>query len=164
MSGTPSGMMEGPNRVRASTARPRFGARTRMFEAGFGRSHGWRRPKCRLRRPVRRCLWPEGTGEASGLAGVAFLLVTFIWPRKEKSLAPARRAGETLSRATPSRPARRQPCQDTKPFTNPLIPNPSPARGEGSKDYLGNRPSPAGEKEAKTISGMIPSPVGRGSG
>ena len=37
-------------------------------------------------------------------AGVAFLLVTFLWPRKEKSLAQARRAGETLSRAEPSRP------------------------------------------------------------
>ncbi len=37
--------------------------------------------------------------------GVAFLLVTFLWPRKEKSLAPARRAGETPSRATPSCPA-----------------------------------------------------------
>ncbi len=75
---------------------------------------------CRLRRPDRRWLWPEGTGEASGLAGVAFLLVTFLWPRKEKSLAPARRAGETLSRAMPSRPARRQPCcqQPGTPYTH----------------------------------------------
>ena len=91
-----------------------------MFEAGFGRSHGWRRPKCRLRRPVRCWLWPEGTGEAVGLAGVAFLLVTFLWPRKEKLLAQARRAGETLSRARPSRPARRQPCcqQPGTPYTH----------------------------------------------
>ena len=37
--------------------------------------------------------------------GVAFLLVTFLWPRKEKSLAQARRAGETLSRTESSRPA-----------------------------------------------------------
>ena len=107
-----------------------------MFEAGFGRSHGWRRPKCRLRWPVRRWLWPEGNREAVGLAGVAFLLVTFLWPRKEKSLAQARRAGETLSRAQPSRPARRQPCHQKAP----LIPNPSPTRGEGSKDDHGNRP------------------------
>ena len=39
--------------------------------------------------------------------GVAFLLVTFLWPRKEKSLAQARRAGETPSRAEPSCPMRR---------------------------------------------------------
>jgi hypothetical protein len=37
--------------------------------------------------------------------GVAFLLVTFLWPRKEKSLAQARRAGETPSRTASSRPA-----------------------------------------------------------
>lgn len=53
----------------ASTARPRFGARTRMFEAGFGRSHGWRRPKCRLRRSVRPVGRDEGTREAGGLPG-----------------------------------------------------------------------------------------------
>ncbi|MNJ33707.1 hypothetical protein D3C77_283950 [compost metagenome] len=126
-----------------------------MFEAGFGRSHGWRRPKCRLRRPVRCWLWPEGTGEASGLAGVAFLLVTFLWPRKEKSLAQARRAGETLSRAMPSRPARRQPCQDPKP---PLIPNPSPARGEGSKTITGTGPSPAMGEGSKDDHGNRPLP------
>lgn len=45
--------------------------------------------------------------QAGGLAGVAFLLVTFLWPRKEKSLAQARRAGETPSRAEPSCPMRR---------------------------------------------------------
>ncbi len=36
---------------------------------------------------------------------MAFLLVTFLWPRKEKSLAPARRAGETPSRTASSHPA-----------------------------------------------------------
>ena len=59
----------GPNQIRASTARPRFGARTRMFEAGFGRSLGWRRPKCRLRRSVRPVGRDEGTREAGGLPG-----------------------------------------------------------------------------------------------
>lgn len=59
----------GPNRIRASTARPRFGARTGRFEAGFGRSHGWRRPKCRLRRSVRPVGRDEGTREAGGLPG-----------------------------------------------------------------------------------------------
>lgn len=58
---------QGPNWIRASTARPRFGARTRMFEAGFGRSQGWRRPKCRLRRSVRPVGRDEGTREAGGL-------------------------------------------------------------------------------------------------
>jgi len=40
-----------------------------MFEAGFGRSHGWRRPKCRLRRSVRPVGRDEGTREAGGLPG-----------------------------------------------------------------------------------------------
>ncbi len=96
----------GANRIRASTARPRFGARTRRFEAGFGRSHGWRRPKCRLRRSGRPVGRDEGTREAGGLPGEK----TFgVICRRErvfpKSLAPARRAGETPSRARPSRPA-----------------------------------------------------------
>ncbi len=136
------------------------------------RSHGWRRPKCRLRRPVRRWLWPEGTGEASGLAGVAFLLVTSLWPRKEKLLAQARRAGETLSRAMPSRPARRQPCQQRQaqtPLVSPpssptLLPQgekgaktlsgtgPSPAMGEGSKDDHGNRPLPHDGRRRQRLS------------
>lgn len=51
------------------TARPRFGARTRMFEAGFGRSQRWRRPKCRLRRSVRPVGRDEGIREAGGLPG-----------------------------------------------------------------------------------------------
>lgn len=106
-SGSPPWMMlqptQGPNRIRASTARPRFGARTRMFEAGFGRSQGWHRPKCRLRRPVGR---EEGTREAGGLPGGKTFGV--ICQRERvfpKSLAPARRAGETPSRAKPSPPA-----------------------------------------------------------
>ncbi len=37
--------------------------------------------------------------------GVAFLLVTFLWPRKEKSLAKPRSGGETPSRTESSRPA-----------------------------------------------------------
>ena len=47
---------------------------------------------------------PTKSGEK---AGVAARLVTLLWPRKEKSLAPARRAGETPSRPAASRPARR---------------------------------------------------------
>ena len=44
--------------------------------------------------------------------GVAFLLVTFLWPRKEKLLAQARRAGETPSRPAASHPARRSRAID----------------------------------------------------
>lgn len=92
-SGAPSGMMAqpqsayGPNRIRASTARPRFGARTRRFEAGFGRSQGWRRTKCSLRRPVGR---DEGTREAGGLPGEK----TFgdFWSFKSHSPQPEGRA------------------------------------------------------------------------
>ena len=40
-----------------------------MFEADFGWSHGWRRPKCRLRRSVRPVGRDEGTREAGGLPG-----------------------------------------------------------------------------------------------
>ncbi len=39
--------------------------------------------------------------------GVAFLLVTFLWPRKEKSLAKPRSGGETPSRTESWCPARR---------------------------------------------------------
>ena len=37
--------------------------------------------------------------------GVAFLLVTFLWPRKEKSLAKPRSGGDTPSRTESSCPA-----------------------------------------------------------
>ncbi|AHX61474.1 hypothetical protein B224_3061 [Aeromonas media WS] len=47
----------------------RFGARTGRFEAGFGQSQGWRRPKCRLRRSVRPVGRDEGPREAGGLPG-----------------------------------------------------------------------------------------------
>ena len=58
----------------------------------------------------RRVPWDKrgnrgNTTQEGEQAGGAFLLVTFLWPRKEKSLAQARRAGETPSRATPSCPA-----------------------------------------------------------
>lgn len=46
-----------------------------MFEAGFGRSHGWRRPKCRLRRSVRPVGRDEGTREAGGLPGGRLLVL-----------------------------------------------------------------------------------------
>ncbi|ALP41315.1 hypothetical protein WL1483_1896 [Aeromonas schubertii] len=46
-----------------------------------------------------------GRAPSSGW-GKAFL-VTFLWPRKEKSLATARRAGKTPSRRNSSRPMRR---------------------------------------------------------
>ncbi len=96
-------MADGPDGIRVSTARPRYGARTGMFEAGFGRSHGWRRPKCRVRRSVRPDEGGEGIHEADGLPGEKTFGLMFnkkwVFP---KSLAQARRAGETPSRARPS--------------------------------------------------------------
>ncbi|PJG60700.1 hypothetical protein CUC53_00465 [Aeromonas cavernicola] len=40
-----------------------------MLEAGFGQSHGWGRPTCRVRRSVRPGERPEGNRAAVGLAG-----------------------------------------------------------------------------------------------
>ena len=66
--------------------------------------------------------------------GVAFLLVTFLWPRKEKSLAKPRSGGETPSRTESSRPARRSRAIEAwggirQAMTLPT-PHPNP-RGEG---------------------------------
>ena len=58
------------------------------------------------------------SAEGGRLGGVAFLLVTFLWPRKEKSLAQARRAGETPSRAGPSHPAWQSHAISTNPRTS----------------------------------------------
>ncbi len=47
----------------------RFGARTRMFEADFGRSHGWRRPKAHRRVPLDKRVsrrYPTSVGRISG--------------------------------------------------------------------------------------------------
>ena len=61
---------------------------------------------CRLRRSVRPVGRGEGTREAGGLPGEKTFGVIcqreWVFP---KSLAPARRAGETHSRAAPSHPA-----------------------------------------------------------
>ena len=77
--------------------------------------------------------------------GVAFLLVTFLWPRKEKSLAQARRAGETPSRATPSCPAWRshantllQGNEVTEPLTLALS-----RRGRGDQAETPSRAAPS---------------------
>lgn len=77
---------------------------------GFGRSHGWRRPKCRLRRSVRPVGRDEGTREAGGLPGRRLLV---LFANKEwvfqKSLAKPRSGGETPSRAKPSPKQKPQP-------------------------------------------------------
>lgn len=86
-----------------------IGARTRMFEADFGRSQGWHRPKCRLRRSVRPVGRDEGTREAGGLPGEDFWCYL---PRERvfpKSLAKPRSGGETPSRAKPSPNKKPQP-------------------------------------------------------
>ncbi len=72
--------------------------------------------------------------------GVAFLLVTFLWPRKEKSLAKPRSGGETPSRTESSRPAWRSHAhQASDPLTLALSRR---GRGNGDRGRLrfANRP------------------------
>ncbi len=70
--------------------------------------------------------------------GVAFLLVTFLWPRKEKSLAKPRSGGETPSRTESSCPARRSRAIEAwggirQAMTLPT-PHPSPlSKGRGDQ-------------------------------
>ncbi len=79
--------------------------------------------------------------------GVAFLLVTFLWPRKEKSLAKPRSGGETLPRTESSRPARRSHAIHTwdgirQAMTLPTPhPNPLPQVERGSNRLVGETPS-----------------------
>ena len=54
-------------------------------------------------------------------------MVTFLWPRKEKLLAQARRAGETPSRPAASRPARQSRATTQRPLP--------PAPYLGTDDY-----------------------------
>ncbi|MNV10358.1 hypothetical protein D3C71_1008770 [compost metagenome] len=124
---------------RASAAGPGMAHRRVPSDKGVNRGH------------------PTQEGEQ---AGVAFLLVTFLWPRKEKSLAQARRAGETPSRTESSRPAWRSHANTllqgndvTEPLTLTLS---RKGRGDGYRGRLrcANRPyvhiapnaSPVGER------------------
>ncbi len=78
--------------------------------------------------------------------GVAFLLVTFLWPRKEKSLAKPRSGGDTPSRTESSRPAWRSHANTLlqgKDVTDPLTLTLSrKGRGDGYRGRLrfANRP------------------------
>ena len=109
-----------------------------MCEAGFGRSHGWRRPKCRLRRSVRPVGRDEGTREAGGLPG-GRLLVLFAKesgsfkshsPQPEGRAKPHRGQGPRVlhGEAMPSKRwiAFRQRNDISPPHPNPL---PQGARG-----------------------------------
>ncbi len=78
--------------------------------------------------------------------GVAARLVTFLWPRKEKSLAKPRSGGETPSRTESSRPAWRSRANTllqgrdvTQPLTLTLS---HKGRGDGYRGRLrfANRP------------------------
>lgn len=77
---------------------------------------------------------------------MAFLLVTFLWPRKEKSLAKPRSGGETLSRTESSCPAWRSRANNVlsdKDVTQPLTLTLShKGRGDGYRGRLrsANRP------------------------
>ncbi len=72
--------------------------------------------------------------------GVAFLLVTFLWPRKEKSLAKPRSGGETPSRTESSCPAWRRhtnTLMQSKGVTQPLTLTLSPkGRGNGYRGAM----------------------------
>ena len=80
---------------------------------GQERRHGRRRRRRRYRdvpsASFRQtfCLNRGNPTQEGEQVGVAFLLVTFLWPRKEKSLAKPRSGGETPSRTESSCPARR---------------------------------------------------------
>ena len=78
---------------------------------GQERRHGRRRRRRRYRdvpsASFRQtfCLNRGNPTQEGEQVGVAFLLVTFLWPRKEKSLAKPRSGGETPSRTESSCPA-----------------------------------------------------------
>ena len=108
-SGAPSGMMAQPHRHRGPIGSGRAPldpdlAREKDVRSGLWPKPGWRRPKCRLRRSVRPAERDEGTREAGSLLGRRLWCYLPKRAGLSKSLAPARRAGET-SRAKPSRPA-----------------------------------------------------------
>ena len=152
---------QGPNRIWASTARPRFGARTRMFEAGFGRSHGWHRPKCRLRRSVRTVGRDEGTREAGGLPGEEDLWCYL--PIKSGS----------FKSHSPQPEGRAKSCRGQRPRV--LHGEAMPLRREG-RCQPSDRPQPTTAalglrflfvacREASAAFGLLPSPLaGEGQG
>ncbi len=67
--------------------------------------------------------YPTQEGEQ---VGVAFLLVTFLWPRKEKSLAKPRSGGETPSRTESSCPAWRSRAIEAWGGIRQAMPLPTP--------------------------------------
>ncbi len=121
----------------ASTARPRFGARTGRFEVGFGQSQGWRRPKCRLQRAVRPVGRDEGTREAGGLPGGRLLVLFAKKSGSFQSHSPSRAAAAKPLRGQSPRVLHGEamPLRRGTTFSQgiTLVPSPwpSPARGEG---------------------------------
>lgn len=67
-------------------------------------------------------------------AGVAARLVTFLWPRKEKSLAQPRSGGETPSRTASSRPAWRSHADTVLPDKDVTRPLTLSRKGRGNND------------------------------
>ena len=120
-------------RARLSRPRDRLSIERRRAMGQIEKGRAQLDPIWRENRDVRSGLWPKpwmakakgpsaravgqagetkDPDEVGRISGVAFLLVTFLWPRKEKLLAQARRAGETSSRPAASRPARRSRAID----------------------------------------------------
>lgn len=111
-----------------SRPRDRMSSERHRARGQIGKRRAQLDPIWRENRDVRSGLWPKpamakakvpsaavrptlhlirGKPRSGRIGGVAARLVTFLWPRKEKLLAPARRAGEIPSRPAASRPARR---------------------------------------------------------
>ena len=140
---------------------------------GQERRHGRRRRRRRYRdvpsASFRQtfCLNRGNPTQEGEQVGVAFLLVTFLWPRKEKLLAQARRAGETPSRPAASRPARRSrattqrllpptPYLGTDDYAYRLI---DPTIARRSRACLPQARSLAGRRDA-TGKGGVAAPIG----
>ncbi|MNG88301.1 hypothetical protein D3C79_471290 [compost metagenome] len=117
---------QGPDRERVSAARPDL-ARKQDVRSGL-----WPKPWMAKAKVPSAAVRPtllliRGQPRSGRIGGVAFLLVTFLWPRKEKLLAQARRAGET-----PSRPAASRPARQGRATTQRLLP---PTPYLGTDDY-----------------------------
>ena len=99
---------------------------------GQERRHGRRRRRRRYRdvpsASFRQtfCLNRGNPTQEGEQVGVAFLLVTFLWPRKEKSLAKPRSGGETPSRTESSCPARRSRAIEAWGSIRQAMPLPTP--------------------------------------
>ena len=134
---------------RASAARPDLAreqgcSKRALAEAMDGESQ---RPSARA---VGQAGEPKEPDVSRAISGVAARLVTLLWPRKEKLLAQARRAGEN-----PSRPAA---CVLTaKPCHHTTAPSANTMPWNGRLRLTAHRPYDGNEYRIKTL--PSPSPL-----